>query len=163
MTDPFEELGESLTPKWKKIAETKAAAKEARRAAKPPMVKRGLEKEQEEKAKQMIRYRRWKAEVREGISRGDYGTEIVGLFKLLRKPTFANGLVDYVRNADWLHRCNLDVRLTLLDYIFQAVILHRLRNGYPPFDDAIPAFDDSFVMEPTDDPSCEIRKLLIGV
>src|SRR4051812_29097527 len=99
------------------------------------MVKHGLEKKQEEKSKQLALYRKWKSEVREGMSRGEYGEEIIGLFKALRKPTFAAGLVDYVRDAAWLHNSSLDVRITLLGYIASAIVRHRIRNGYPPFDD----------------------------
>lgn len=133
MTDLFEAFGESLTPKWKKRAE----AKEATRAAKAPMVKRGLEKEQIEKAKQLVRYRQWKAEVREGMSRGDYGIEIIELLKHLRHPSRIADLVNYILSADWLLKCSLETRATLLGYIDHALVRHQVRNGYPPFDDAI--------------------------
>lgn len=131
--DLFEEFGESLTPQWKKRAEAKAAA----RAAKAPMVKHGLEKEQIEKAKQLVRYRQWKAEVREGMSRGDYGIEIIELLKHLRHPSRITDLVNYILSAEWLLKCSLETRATLLGYIDHALVRHQVRNGYPPFDDAI--------------------------
>jgi hypothetical protein len=138
MKDLFEEFGNSITPKWKQRAEAKAAAKEARRAATPPIIKRGLEKEQEEKSKQLKRYRLWKAQVREGMSRGDYGIEIVELLKHLRHPSQTENLVSYILSAKWLMRCSLDTRETLLGYIDDALVRHAIRNGYPPFDDPLP-------------------------
>lgn len=160
MPDLFEEFGESLTPKWKQREEAKAAAKEAKRAAMPPMVKRGLEKKQEEKAKQLVRYREWKKEVKEGMSRGDYGDEIIDLFKRLRHPDKAAELVDYVLNAKWMLLCSMDTRTTLLGYIDHMLVRHNIRMGYPPIDDSLPEW-----MGDTRPPNAfqVIRKYLTGV
>lgn len=143
MTDlnVFEAFAESQMSNAKKREYRREETKAAKKTATPPMVLQGLEKKQAEKAKQMIRYRLWKTQVRDGITRGDYGTEIIGLFKLLRSRIDEEALVEFVRNADWLHRCSLDVRWTLLGYISHAMILYRIRSGFPPMDDPIPSFD----------------------
>jgi hypothetical protein len=132
------------------------------KAARQPMVLRGLEKDQAEKAKQMKRYRKWKAEVRDGISRGDYGTEIISLFKYLKKPTIAAGLLDYIRDAAWLHACSFDVRLTLLGYIDASICRHNIRSGRSVMDDPIPSFNGG-TDEPPTDGFIEIRHMLVGV
>ena len=139
--DPFEQFADSIVPPHVRNQRHRVDEREARKAARaaiPPMVKRGLEKEQIEKAKQLVRYRQWKAEVREGMTRGDYGIEIIDLLKHMRRPTQAGGMVDYVLNAKWLLKCSNDVRTTLLGYIDHAMVRHNIRNGYPPFMDALP-------------------------
>lgn len=140
MTQPdlFESFGESLIAKPIKRMREAEARREAAKAARAPMVKRGLEKAQIEKAKQLIRYRQWKAEVREGMTRGDYGIEIIELLKAMRRPTRAGGMVDYILKSKWLLKCSDDVRTTLLGYIDHAMVRHNIRNGYPPFNDALP-------------------------
>src|SRR5258708_26301486 len=157
----FEAFGNSITPHPIKQQQERTAARAARKAVRAPMVKHGLEKEQIEKAKQLMRYRKWKAEVREGMSRGDYGNEIITLLKQMRCPSRGKELVEYVQSAKWLMKCSLETRLTLLGYIDDAMIRHAIRNGYPPFDDAIPAFDDNPGESPT--AFLIIRKQLTGV
>jgi len=106
------------------------------KTARQPMVLHGLEKKQAEKAKQLKHYREWKAQVRDGIARGDYGDEIIELFKVLRRPGLA--VAEYVQQATWLLSCTLDVRLTLLSYIDHAMTRQNIRSGLPTFNDALP-------------------------
>jgi hypothetical protein len=136
--DMFEAFGDTLIAAPVKRMRESEARRAAKKAEKPPMVLQGLEKKQAEKAKQMIRYRQWKAEVREGMSRGDYGREIIDLFKLMRSRTRAIDYVNFVLGAKWMLKCNEDVRTTLLGYLGHAMALQNVRNGYPPFNDALP-------------------------
>jgi hypothetical protein len=151
--DLFETFGDSLIPQPVKRQREQEARKQAR-AAIPPMVKHGLEKEQIEKQKQLQRYRLWKSQVRDGMSRGDYGIEIIELLKQLRRPSRAKELVQFIQASKWMLKCSLDVRLTMLGYIDHAITRHRIRNGWPPFDDALPGeLLNAFLI---------IRKHLIG-
>jgi hypothetical protein len=152
--DLFETFGESLIPapvKYARAAAERREAKKAARAAIPPMVKRGLELKQEQTKKQLQRYKKWKAEVREGMSRGDYGSEIVDMFKVLRKRS---SILEYVRASPWLLACSVEVKLTLLGYIDHSLIRYDVRAGYPPFNDSLPHEPDT--------PFIEIRRLLMG-
>lgn len=146
--DIFESFGDSLIPHPVKRMREAEARRAAKKAELPPMVKHGLEKEREEKSKQMMRYRKFKAEVREGLQRGDYGPEIIELFKLLRRRTHICDIVAYVLSASWMLKCSFYVRETLLGYISNAMMLFNIRNGYPPFDDPITIGD--WEVEPAD-------------
>lgn len=144
----FEAFGDSLLPQpVKKMREQEArrAAAKAKRAEIPPMVKRGLELKMEHKQIQMKRYRQWKAEVREGLKRGDYGTEIIGMFRLIRRRITAKEIVAYVLREKWLLECTPFVRVTLLGYLNHALSIWQTRNGWP-MDDPVPYID----VEPAD-------------
>jgi hypothetical protein len=155
LTNVWEKFADKqMSPRHKRETE-KEARKQMAKAARPPMVLTGLEKKLAEKSKQLIRYRQWKAEVREGMSRGDYGDEIVELLRMLRRPSTRKDLVPYVLNAKWIMKCSLETRSTLLSYIDNAMVLERERNGYPPF-------DDPMIGEPPND-FMIIRKHLTGV
>lgn len=155
MTNVWEQFADKQMSRRHKRETEKEARKLAAKAARPPMVLTGLEKKLAEKSKQLIRYRHWKAEVREGMSRGDYGDEIVELLRMLRRPSTRKDLVPYVLSAEWITRCSQDVKETLLGYIDHAMVLERERNGYPPFDDPV-------MGEPPND-FLIIRKHLTGV
>jgi len=131
----FEAFGDKVP-----IPHKRAREKQAAKSARAEMVKTGLEKKQEEKAKQLIRYREWKREVREGITRGDFGVEIVELLKILRRPTQTEMLITYVLDSKWIMKCPLHARETMLGYIDEMLIRFNVRNGYPPFND--PLTDD---------------------
>jgi len=164
MSDMFEEFGESLIPKTLKRQREVEARREiakAARAAIPPMVKRGLEKDQEDQSKQMVRYRLWKKQVFEGLLYTEQGDDIVELRRYLKRSTTTpDALAKYVTECKWIMKCTFDARETLLGYINHAISRWNVRNGYPD-DDPIPSFDGT--PDPPPSPFLIIRKHLTGV
>jgi len=156
MSAPVRRAREAAERRLLKKAEKQHAA---------PMMPSPMEKKMWEKAKQLQFYRQWKAEIREGLKRGDYGPEIIGLFKILRKISKARDLVTYVENSRWLLDAPGRVQLAVYGYISHAIMLHRERNGYSPFDDAMPTFEDGTNRIPPDKEgaSMTIRKLLTRI
>src|SRR5450631_3741529 len=101
MTDLYESFGDSLIPKpvkYAREAEAKRAAKFAARiAAKPVMVKQGLEKKQEETSKQMVRYRLYRRQVFEGLLHLEHGDKIAKMRAYLRQLKFdPDALADHI-------------------------------------------------------------------
>jgi hypothetical protein len=151
--DPYSQRSNARNEREERIAVKKP---------RQPMVLQGLEKKQAETAKQLIRYREWKAQVREGMSRGDYGKEIIELFRYLRKPTVAAGLLEYIANAKWLHACSEDTKITVLGWIDHAIVRHNIRDGRSPMDDPMPGLDGITPDQPPTDGFVEIRQMLLG-
>jgi len=144
--DIFESFGDSLLSKGAKAARAAEARYEARKAAKaaanPPMVKRGLEKKQEETSKQMVHYREWKRQVFEGLLHLEHGDKIAKMRTYLRKQTFnPDELARLVANAKWILECPDETRRVLLSYINHSLGRWYVRNGYPDPNDPIPSFD----------------------
>ena len=144
MTNPFEDIATKASrPMQKKL----------QRQAKQPMVPTAMEKKQYDKAKQLLLFKKWKREIRQGLIDGDYGSEIVQLLKLLRRTPDSDVLVRYVQNSKWLIEADKKVRSTILSWIADAIMRWDIRHGRPPFNDSLP-------WEP-DTPFVAIRKILV--
>lgn len=146
MSNPFEDMASQAT---------RPAQKRMAREDRQPMVPSPIEKKLLQQRKQFNLFKQWKREIREGMTRGTYGPEIIELFKMLRRNPETGDMVRWVRKAKWLLKSNDEVKLTILGYIEHSIIRWNVRHGKPPFNDSLP-------WEP-DCPSVIIRKLLTGV
>lgn len=124
-----------------------------------PMVASPADKKMFEQSQQMRRYRLHLRQRQDELANGPHGREVVALIQLLDTLTAssANALVSHVMKAEWLRSADLNTRLDVLSIVGTAIARFRVRNGLPPFDDALP-----FSGEP---PTAfeQIRKLLTGV
>jgi len=146
MSNPFEDMAEQATRKMRKRIERQAIQ---------PMVPTPMEKAQYDKNKQLQLFKKWKREIREGMSRGIYGTEIITLLKLLRKTPDSTVLVQFVQKSKWLLDADIETKYSILGYIGDAMIRWNIRHGLPPMNDSLP--------DEPDTPFIVIRKLLMGV
>ena len=135
MTNPFEAYG----------AEKGKRDKPVRITGKQPMVKHGLEKKQEEEAKQAKLYRAQLRAELQGMIDGPRGTEIAGLQSLLRSYVHnverESEVITFLDHADWFGSEPLNTRMRIMSMIGHAILRARIRDGRPPFDDPIPLLD----------------------
>jgi hypothetical protein len=104
-----------------------------------PLVPTGAEKKQRDQERSMRAYQRW---YREQYRAQLIGPNAIGwreLSRILRKLTMDNeqALVDYVSSSAWLRHADSDTRHLALALISKAMARVNVRNGYPPFNDAL--------------------------
>lgn len=133
MTNPFEDLASSASRPTR--IKMEAAA---RRAARQPMVPTPREKEQYDRQKQMLRFLKWKKEIRQGLIDGTYGPEIVQLLRLLRTIPDSDVLVRFVKRTYWLRHADQKVKDNVLGYILDCMARWNVRHGLAPFNDSTP-------------------------
>ena len=136
MTDPFEAYG---AEKGKRDKPVRITGKEA------PMVLKGLEKKQDEDAKQAKRYRAAQRAELQGMLNGPRGNDILDLQRLLREyvhgTTNDAWVMAFLNRVEWFSNETITYRLRVLSMIGTAILRSRIRDGRPPFDDPIPLLD----------------------
>jgi hypothetical protein len=116
---------------------------------KAPKVLSPLEKKLFEQSEQLRFFRKWKREIKEGMKTGEYGPEVIELFRLIKKLPSTKVLIDWVRSSPWLEKASIEIRHNVLSYIDAAFIRWNIRNGYPPMNDSLDlGFDDGQPWEP---------------
>lgn len=145
MTNPFEDLAASGTG-------TKHVRK---KIARQPMMPTEREKEQLDQKKQFGLYLKWKREIRRGMAEGDYGPEIVGMLRFLRKIPDGPTVVTWINDQQWLVKGNLKLRYFAHSCISHMMMRWNIRHGIAPLNDSLPWQPDS--------PSVTVRKLLLEV
>lgn len=110
-----------------------------------PMVKKGLEKQQEEDSKLSQLYRRARAQELRELLAGEHGVAIAALRKILRdfNQDKASELLRHMEARHWYTHASLQTRASLFSMISVAIIRAREKNGRAPFDDPLPRFDGS--------------------
>jgi hypothetical protein len=147
MTDnPFEafasgQMVSATKAKWRAYDKRQASkVKIYRSATDAPLVLTGLEKKQADVSSQLRRWRRWRRAIWKGHMRGPHRAQWLELSSLLRHLSFDNSgmLLDYLAAARWLLDADAATKQAALSMISAAIVRLRTRNGYPPFDDALP-------------------------
>jgi hypothetical protein len=117
--------------------EAARAVKVVRSEADAPMKLSGMEQEQADQSKQLRLYKAWKREEAR-LEFEHRPSEWTALSKVLRNLTIDNGdtLLDYIKNANWLHAANHSTRRVVLSLVANRIIRVRLENGYAPMDDS---------------------------
>ena len=89
---------------------------------------------------QLRRYKHWKRNQFEALSRGVHGAQWKALTTILRNLTLPEAmyLPEYVERQDWLLDADDHTRHTAAELIHGAIIRERIRNGYSPLDDGLP-------------------------
>lgn len=130
--NPFEALADSqiVSPVRQRL---QRAEDRARRAAE-------AEKELRDEEKLGKLYRRWRKQKVEALLAGEFGREVKDLLSFVRTMTLSSApaLITLVEKAAWIRSMPLDDRHSLLQEIGHRITLLRLREGLPPFDDALP-------------------------
>lgn len=104
-----------------------------------PMMPSPQEKEQRDNTAQFARYRRAVRAESVAMLDGEHGSDYAMLLAILRRMTLTSSaeLVNYVRGAKWIKRCDASQKFTVLSVIDAAIIRLRERAGMSPFDDPI--------------------------
>jgi hypothetical protein len=143
--NPFEALAaQQLTATAKRqhaAAEKRAAKSVVMSEAEAPMKGTPAEEARDVRNAQMANYRRHKARERDELVNGPYGAKVGSLLAFLKAmtPDSSDALVT-IAGAAWIKSADLNTRYLILGIIADAIMKLRIRNGLPPFDDAI--FDE---------------------
>src|SRR3974390_2344508 len=105
-----------------------------------PMVLRAAEKSLAERSKQFARGKRWTAAGFKELLAGEHGNGIKRLIRFLHKMDIDQGeaLLTLLDELAWFNNADRELRLNVLSEIDDSIITLRIRNGYPPIDDALP-------------------------
>ena len=110
-----------------------------------PMVLKGLDKKQDEDAKQAKRYRAAQRAELQGMIDGPRGQDVLRLQSLLRSYINDVGREDevivFLDDVHWFDDHGSAFRMRILSMIGNAILRARIRDGRPPFDDPIPLLD----------------------
>jgi hypothetical protein len=119
-----------------------------RSEASAPMKPTAAEKEQRDNTVQFARYKRAVRAEHQALVNSEHGAKVRMLLSLLKQltPQSTNSLVDYVREAKWIGRCDDDQRFVILGMIDFAIMRARIRAGLPTFDDALPGEPDNLFL-----------------
>lgn len=152
----FEAMGERQLTGAQKAKDRRDERTAARREEKlrPPSE---LEKKQAEAAILLKMYRAWRRELKAQII-ARHGRDFAELMRLIRNLDWRNadGLVNYVDEAEWLRSADYDTKLATLSYMDESLCRARIRQGLAPFDDGLPQLDE----EPG--PGIKLRYILFG-
>ncbi len=133
MSNPFASYAEDAKPVWQQRKEATAARRVER--ARQEAIGRA-EQDLLDKL-----YRQWRRDLASEMRAGQYGKEIEGLIKFMRKmtPNSAPALIKLVERAEWLGpSCPKDVRYFVLRLVSHAITRVRENAGYEPYDDPWP-------------------------
>jgi hypothetical protein len=99
-----------------------------------------MEKDQLDKNAQLKLWRAYHRDEIAAVVDGPYRNEWRTLAKTVRDMAFENpaAIVDYVRNAQWLHDADARTRSVALATIARKIMQLRELEGYAPFDDSLP-------------------------
>jgi hypothetical protein len=137
--DLFASFGQSQLVAPVKAKLRRAEQRIIKREAEAPMMPTELEKKQLDEQRQLKRWRHWRRE--------ELRTEVQArpqqwreLNRILRKLTIndASKLIDYVRNAAWMHEADLQTRRIVLRAINARIMRVRVQNGLEPIYDSLP-------------------------
>jgi hypothetical protein len=119
-----------------------------RSEASAPMKPTAAEQEQRDNAVQFARYKRALNVAHTTVLNSEHGANYRMLLSLLKQliPQSASSLVDYVRGAKWIDRCDDDLKFFILQVIDTAITRARVRAGLPEFDDALPGEPDNLFL-----------------
>src|SRR5215475_1109703 len=119
-----------------------------RSEASAPFVPTAAEKEQRDNTVQFARYKRAVHAEHQALVTSEHGANVRMLLSLLKQltPQSTNRLVDYVREAKWIRRCDADQKFVILGTIDFAIMRARIRAGLPTFDDALPGEPDNLFL-----------------
>jgi len=93
-----------------------------------------------DEGKLLKQWRRWRRDKLQALLDGPHGREVrelVGFLNRMRLSS-APALIEQIEQADWIHRLSDGDKHDLLGVISTRITRLRLRNGLPPFDDALP-------------------------
>lgn len=115
-----------------------------------------LEAEFRNEQKQLRQWRRWRKEKVQALLNGPHGREISDLVAFLNRMRLSSAptLIELIEQAAWIRSLSASDRFDLLQVISTSITRLRLRNGLPPFDDALPGHEPK---------ACEQIKELMGV
>jgi hypothetical protein len=116
-----------------------------RSEANAPLAPTAMEQEQRDTSIQFARYKRAVRAQSMALMESEHGENYRMLLLLLRRltPQSASELVNYVKGARWITRCDADQKFIVLSIIDMAIIRTRIRAGLPEFDDALPGQPDN--------------------
>jgi hypothetical protein len=139
VNNPFERYAAMNTPKRSRGVRVVKSEDSA------PLVPTALEKEQRDNTAQFQRYKRAVHAQSTALMESEHGTNYRMLLSLLKRLTTqsAHELVNYVKQAQWITRCDADQKFVVLSMIDMAIIRTRIRAGLPEFDDALPGEPDN--------------------
>lgn len=105
-------------------------------------VRRSAEAEKELRDEEKLGklYRRWRRQKVVMMQNGPWGKEVKDLLSFVRTMTLSSApaLLTLVERAAWIQAMPVNDRHDLLQEIGRQITLLRLREGLPPFDDALP-------------------------
>lgn len=137
MTDnAFEQYGWSSV-----VASTRRTiARQFKREQDAPMMLTAAEKRQRDQERMLRSHKRWYREQYREQLMGPHGAHWRSLARVLRSLTIDNSreLIEHVRCSPLRSAIDRDTRYLALALISKAIVRLRTRNGYPPFDDALP-------------------------
>lgn len=139
MTNAFDAYAEATKPAWKARKERIAVKRTEARA------KTAAERQLEENDALLRGYNAWLKERQETLLASPIGREVKGLLTFLRTMTLSSApaLVRLVETASWMRNAEPPTRAELLWLIDRGITRLRVREGLPPFDDALPGEPDS--------------------
>jgi hypothetical protein len=150
MNNPFERYAALNTPRRGR------GVRVVRSEDNAPLVPTALEKEQRDQSTQFNRYKRAVRAESVALLASEHSANYRILLSILKRmtPQSSRELIDYVRGALWIKRCNRDQKFTVLSVIDMAIIRTRIRDGRAPMDDPLPDQPDS--------PFIIIRRIING-
>lgn len=133
-SNPFEALAESQIANPVK---SRMKAVETRRANREK-----AEKELEEQDILTRQWRRWRKKRLQALLDGPFGKDVRGLIRFMDTMTLSSApaFLKVVTEATWAKEMSLNERHELLSVISARITKLRLKEGLPPFDDAL--FDE---------------------
>lgn len=139
MTNAFETYSEATKPAWKARQERIATKRTETRA------KTAAERQLEENDALLRGYNAWLKEREAALLARSIGREVKGLLTFLRTMTLSSAppLVRLVETASWMRNADRATRAELLWLIDRGITRLRVREGLPPFDDALPGEPDN--------------------
>jgi hypothetical protein len=110
-----------------------------------------LEQATADQSTQFRAYMRFKRAEVNALLRGPMARQWLELAGHLKALTIDNApeVLDWILAQDWLTEQPMHDRQVAISVIGSAIMKVRLENGLPPFDDALPSFDNSPGEEPT--------------
>jgi hypothetical protein len=105
--------------------------------------KRALRKVADEQRQLSKAYRKWRAEKREKLLTGPFGSDAQMVVNFLEEMTLESGddLITLIEAGPW-RQANADTRFEVLHLVHSAITKLRERNGRPALDDSLPWSDE---------------------
>ena len=130
-SNPFLDLEDRQTPRPVKVR---------KEAAKKAAVTREAKREEEEERILLSLFLADRRQEKDSLLAGPLGAQVKAILSFARGMTLESApeLIDRVECAAWALDLSIDDRFVLLRLLNNAIVNLRVRNGLPPFHDALP-------------------------